>query len=427
MASKTVRKVNVIPLPKIIKKETFSDDEEDTVQCKLCSKGFVTQIALNNHAKIEHIEEYLNGEDLCVHLFKKQVRRKLTDEEKKEIQLKTEKLLSSMKPVRLSALASAEASYMIIKDEDAVRAVEEQEVRSAPKKRMRVEKERKEKEPKAITGPFECLQPSTLNPSGKCHQMFFSCCDYSTHFREEHTRRRKGFKCQVCEKPLSGDLPFTCSKCGAAFVSGEQLAAHAGGPQCAAARGGKQYACGECGKRFAQAGGLQQHARCHTGERPYRCTHCDKAFTQKSGLEQHLRIHTKSRPYRCVVCEKTFCQSVHLTQHMRTHTNVMPFQCAVCQKRFKQSSHLNYHLRYHSPQMTDQQQNEPEVTILLPEGAVEPDVTIEQPEEVQEVDAQDLVAEEVEEVEVADLSEFIDEDGAVLHEAVMVMVETNDA
>ncbi|VVD02192.1 unnamed protein product, partial [Leptidea sinapis] len=381
MASKTVRKVNVIPLPKIIK-------------CKLCSKGFVTQIALNNHAKIEHIEEYLNGEDLCV-------RRKLTDEEKKEIQLKTEKLLSSMKPVRLSALASAEASYMIIKDEDAVRAVEEQEVRSAPKKRMRVEKERKEKEPKAITGPFECLQPSTLNPSGKCHQMFFSCCDYSTHFREEHTRRRKGFKCQVCEKPLSGDLPFTCSKCGAAFVGGEQLAAHAGGPQCAAARGLKQYACGECGKRFAQAGGLQQHAR----------SLCNY------GLEQHLRIHTKSRPYRCVVCEKTFCQSVHLTQHMRTHTNVMPFQCAVCQKRFKQSSHLNYHLRYHSPQMTDQQQNEPEVTILLPEGAVEPDVTIEQPEEVEEVDAQDLVAEEVEEVEVADLSEFIDEDGAVLHEA----------
>lgn len=43
-----------------------SDDDADTVQCKVCSKSFVTEMAVNNHGRIEHIEQYLAGEQLAV-------------------------------------------------------------------------------------------------------------------------------------------------------------------------------------------------------------------------------------------------------------------------------------------------------------------------------------------------------------------------
>lgn len=45
----------------------LSDDEnEDVVLCKMCNKGFVSEMALLNHARVEHLDEYMAGEELCV-------------------------------------------------------------------------------------------------------------------------------------------------------------------------------------------------------------------------------------------------------------------------------------------------------------------------------------------------------------------------
>ncbi|XP_038221346.1 zinc finger protein OZF-like [Zerene cesonia] len=355
MASKTVRMVNVIPTTKI--KKEILDDDDDCVSCKLCSKGFASEMALNNHAKIEHMEAWMSGEDVCLKKVVPNNKNKFTEAQLKEIKMKTERMLSSMQPTDMSALASADVGYIIIKDDsipsdakDIKRAKVDKSAREKAKEKKR---EEKEKEPIPITGPFECLQPSNFIADGTCHQMFFSCCEYSAHYRDEHTRRRKGLRCQVCERPLAAERAarHTCQTCGAGFEQEAQLAEH-----CASHTKRKPHQCSVCRKRFTQHGGLQQHMRAHTGDRPFPCTFCPKAFTQKSGLDQHLRIHTKYKPYRCVICGKTFCQSAHLQQHMRTHTNVAPFQCSVCEKRFKQSSHLNYHLKYHNPvNMTEEQ------------------------------------------------------------------------
>ncbi|KAI5632277.1 zinc-finger double domain-containing protein [Phthorimaea operculella] len=274
------------------------------------------------------------------------------DDPEKLVKRKTEELLSSMAPADLMSLTNQDVSYIIVKADPTTPASTSRK-RKLPE--QKTEPKQREKEVQPITGPFECLQPSNLVADGTCHQIFFSCCEYSAHFRDEHTRRRKGLRCQVCEKPLSGgddSSPFPCEVCGAGFFSNKDLSNHMATEHVKL----KPFECSVCHKRFTQQGGVQQHMRMHTGDRPFSCTFCPKAFTQKSGLDQHLRTHTKVKPYRCVICSKTFCQSVHLRQHMRTHTQVSPFQCGICQKRFKQSSHLNYHLKNHNQlNMTDSQ------------------------------------------------------------------------
>uniref|UniRef100_A0A2A4ITU3 C2H2-type domain-containing protein n=1 Tax=Heliothis virescens TaxID=7102 RepID=A0A2A4ITU3_HELVI len=311
------RYVNVVPTSRVkIKKEIIQDDD-DAYHCRLCWKGFVSEVALRNHARMEHIDAYNTGDPAVWTQYNEIQDEDATDVKRKKIDRVVRK---------------------------------EREERPAPKK---------EKESEPITGPFECLQPSTLVADGTCHQIFFSCCEYSIHYRDEHTRRRKGLRCQVCEKPLacSGEqvpAPYACEVCGMGYQTNKELSEHTAIAHVKL----KPFECNVCHKRFTQHGGVLQHMRMHTGDRPFPCTFCPKAFTQKSGLDQHLRIHTKVKPYRCVVCNKTFCQSVHLKQHMRTHTNVAPFQCGICDKRFKQSSHLNYHLKNHNPAvMTEEQRS----------------------------------------------------------------------
>lgn len=340
--------VNVVPVTKI--KKEIVDDVEDTVCCKICSKGFASEMALNNHARMDHVEAYITGNPATwTKKVEPKVNKRTPTNPYESMWIKTEEVISEMKPTKMTSLASNDVSYIIIKGDGV----------PAPKRRQRTQREGRHNrgEPtQPITGPFECLQPSSLVEGGMCHQIFFSCCEYSIHYRDEHTRRRKGLKCQVCEKPLACNgadkAPFPCEVCGEGFQSSKELSEHSTIMHVKL----KPYECDVCHKRFTQLGGVLQHMRMHTGDRPYPCTFCPKAFTQKSGLDQHLRIHTKVRPYRCVVCSKSFSQSVHLKQHMRTHTHVAPFQCGICDKRFKQSSHLNYHLKNHNPANMSEEQ-----------------------------------------------------------------------
>ncbi|CAH2064672.1 unnamed protein product, partial [Iphiclides podalirius] len=350
-----VRSVSVVPIVKVKREPLSEEEDEEAVSCKLCCKNFANEVALRNHARMEHMDAYANGDPL-LWTNVTPPKKSITYVKEEGVEQRTKELIASMEATSIMRLASKDVSYIIVKSEDGPEpAKKKRGDRDKREKQAKAATPRKEREAQPITGPFECLQPSALVADGTCHRIFFSCCEYSLHYRDEHTRRRRGPRCQVCEKPLAlaagPDKPHGCDTCGAAFGSAEELSAHAGSHVRP-----KPYECGECRKRFTQLAGLQQHSRMHSGLRPFGCPVCPKSFTQKSGLEQHLRIHTKVRPYRCVVCAKSFSQSVHLKQHMRTHTNVAPFQCGICEKRFKQSSHLNYHLRCHDPAaMSDEQ------------------------------------------------------------------------
>lgn len=393
------RFVNVVPYSKI-KQEIIVNDEDDVVNCRLCGKGFVSQIALTNHARMEHIDSYATGDPsiwtetkIFINTEKPIPNGKMKIDEDL-VKIKTEEVISSLEPTNIMDLASKDVSYIILKADGTQPKKKKPEAKSEKVQKIA---SRRNRETKVITGPFECLQPSTCQQltggDGLCHQIFFSCCEYSLHHRDEHTKRRKGIRCQVCEKPMSVDavqFPFNCETCGEGFHDENEYITHTAIGHVKL----KPFECNICHKRFTQQGGLMQHMRMHTGDRPYPCNYCPKSFTQKSGLDQHLRIHTKVKPYRCVICSKTFCQSVHLKQHMRTHTNVAPFQCGICEKRYKQSSHLNYHLKNHNPaNLTEEQRAKyAELIGLISKEVVE--VQIDSNEQILPYDNSNMVTDE---------------------------------
>lgn len=68
---------------------------------------------------------------------------------------------------------------------------------------------------------------------------------------------------------------------------------------------------------FSRQDKLKVHMRKHTGEKPYLCTQCGAAFAHNYDLKNHMRVHTGLRPYQCSSCFKTFVRSDHLHRHLK--------------------------------------------------------------------------------------------------------------
>ncbi|XP_063394096.1 zinc finger protein 454-like [Cydia fagiglandana] len=331
----------------------WDDDSGAKFVCSLCHKTFYNAVALQNHKNMQH-DGQCSGSDAEFQSATGQLNSQSMSYDYKFYPLKKPYDPSEMtiqKDGITTRTYSEDTTFLIVKVEGV----------SIDDKRRRLEgvvkraRMKPAKQTVDLRGPFTCTLPSTLRPDMQCHQVFFNCCQYSLHYREEHTKRRKAaLRCQICEKRLDEDFylglrapsraTFSCRLCNMTFHDSLDYDEHNSSVHAKV----KPHQCSLCAKRFTQQGGLQQHMRMHSGVRPFACTYCPKAFTQRAGLDQHLRIHTKIKPFKCVICHKCFSQSVHLRQHMRTHTNIQPFECSVCGRRFKQTSHLNFHMRSHA-------------------------------------------------------------------------------
>uniref|UniRef100_A0A673GR76 C2H2-type domain-containing protein n=1 Tax=Sinocyclocheilus rhinocerous TaxID=307959 RepID=A0A673GR76_9TELE len=52
------------------------------------------------------------------------------------------------------------------------------------------------------------------------------------------------------------------------------------------------FPCHVCGKTFLTSESLEDHQRCHLGEKPFECEECGKCFFQLANLQQHQRNQT---------------------------------------------------------------------------------------------------------------------------------------
>ncbi|XP_049276056.1 zinc finger protein 287-like [Rhipicephalus sanguineus] len=166
----------------------------------------------------------------------------------------------------------------------------------------------------------------------------------------------------------TGERPFQCHLCPAAFPQKAHLTVHI-----RTHTGERPFSCDQCSASFSRKQHLVEHKRTHTGERPFSCDRCCASFSGKSNLVQHMRTHTGERPFSCDCCSASFSGKSNLVQHMRTHTGErvpclwhpmsstvhsclhkgtaflsVPFQCHLCPAAFTRKSNLTQHIRTHT-------------------------------------------------------------------------------
>ncbi|XP_033496371.1 zinc finger protein 1035 [Epinephelus lanceolatus] len=133
---------------------------------------------------------------------------------------------------------------------------------------------------------------------------------------------------------------FPCHVCGKTFPTSESLEDH---QRCHL--GEKPHECAECGKCFFQASQLQQHQRMHKSE--FQCQACGRGFVSLFALRKHKHTHGKSRPYRCSKCDFSFTGPTQLAEHMSNHREEN-FPCDICNLVFLSKTSRAEHRKSHS-------------------------------------------------------------------------------
>ncbi|XP_047534194.1 zinc finger protein OZF-like [Vanessa atalanta] len=132
-----------------------------------------------------------------------------------------------------------------------------------------------------------------------------------------------------------------CSFCGMAFAMKGNLQTHI-----RRIHSEKSGQCSICLKTFSD---LEVHMRKHTGEKPYICGTCNAAFAVKRSLAHHMIFkHENAGKFKCSIgdCTKTFPTATMLEFHLlKQHTNHTPYICQHCPRRFFRTSDLSRHLR----------------------------------------------------------------------------------
>ncbi|XP_023950024.1 zinc finger protein OZF-like [Bicyclus anynana] len=132
-----------------------------------------------------------------------------------------------------------------------------------------------------------------------------------------------------------------CSFCGMAFAMKGNLQTHI-----RRMHSEKSGQCSVCLKTFSD---LKVHMRKHTGEKPYVCGTCNAAFTVKRSLAHHILFkHENAGKFKCSIgdCTKSFPTTTMLEFHyLKQHTNHTPYVCQHCPRRFFRASDLSRHLK----------------------------------------------------------------------------------
>ncbi|XP_055083842.1 zinc finger protein 1035 [Periophthalmus magnuspinnatus] len=105
------------------------------------------------------------------------------------------------------------------------------------------------------------------------------------------------------------------------------------------------FPCHVCGKTFTTSENLEDHQRCHLGEKPFECAECGQCFFQAAQLQQHERKHNSE--FQCRVCNRGFVSLFALRKHKHTSGRKRPFRCSNCQLCFRSHAELAEHKLSH--------------------------------------------------------------------------------
>ena len=197
-------------------------------------------------------------------------------------------------------------------------------------------------------------------PCEKCGKMFRTDRGIKEHLKtHEEGYVKPQYPCEICGTTVStpyvlkmhidkvhmGINPknFLCDFCGRAFVNRHVLTEHRN-----THTGDTPFKCEMCGAAFTYTGGLRIHKRRVHGigkQRSYECKICFKAYKCSGGLRVHMEQHSDRGPrFRCDTCGRAFYQKGAMQRHMRTHTGERPFKCELCASTFADTSILRRHM-----------------------------------------------------------------------------------
>ncbi|XP_077558532.1 uncharacterized protein LOC144174005 isoform X2 [Haemaphysalis longicornis] len=115
--------------------------------------------------------------------------------------------------------------------------------------------------------------------------------------------------------------PFglSCDECHLRFkyqssLTAHKMTAHGGKP-----KGSKSsLTCEICERSFVSVLGLSSHLRIHTGERPFACQECGAAFCQASTLREHTVLkHSRAFRETCPLCGRGCVTKTKLRKHLQ--------------------------------------------------------------------------------------------------------------
>lgn len=201
-----------------------------------------------------------------------------------------------------------------------------------------------------------CPEVFTCSPCNKTYTIKRS---YLKHCKIKHTMCQEGVidksssmdqnSDNESDENGSGDVSdndsdsapyFPCHVCGKTFPTSETLEDH---QKCHL--GEKPFECEECGKCFFQLVNLQQHQRSHKSE--FQCQMCGRGFITLWALRKHKHSHVRKHPYQCTKCNLGFPKPQQLAEHMTTHREEN-FPCDLCDETFSCKSNRAEHRKTHT-------------------------------------------------------------------------------